>query len=83
MLVAAGGRPVEGRWLRSSRQWLGHQGYDGAMQLLVAASAAAHDASIPLDDPMNLFIIASSLVTALAFAGIAGAFVLTALGRAD
>ena len=39
------------------------------MQLLVAASAAAHDAGIPLDDPMNLFIIASSLVTALAFWG--------------
>jgi hypothetical protein len=55
----------------------------GAMQLLAAASAAAHDAGIPLDDPMNLFIIASSLVTALAFVGIAGAFVLTALGRAD
>lgn len=53
------------------------------MQLLVAASAAAHDASIPLDDPMNLFIIASSLVTALAFVGITGAFVMTALGRTD
>lgn len=53
------------------------------MHVFAAAASAAYDASVPLADPMNLFIIGVSFVTAAAFVALAGTFALAALGRTD